>query len=107
MSPWRRRVRGPFYAVEIPPEVAEIVRDLAPEVKRQIKQALIRLAETPGAGKPLTGELAGLRSYRARRFRIVYEVAESERRLLILHIGHRRTVYEELAQRVRQRQPPQ
>jgi mRNA interferase RelE/StbE len=107
MSPWRRRVQGPFYDVEIPPEVAEIVRDLPPEAKRQIKQALTRLAETPAAGKPLTGELAGLRSYRARRFRIVYEVAESERRLLILHIGHRRTVYEELAQRVRQQQPPQ
>ena len=106
MSPWRRRVRGPLYAVEIPPEAAEIVRGLPPEVKRQIKQALIRLAETPEAGKPLTGELAGLRSYRARRFRIVYEVAGSAHRLLILHIGHRKTVYEELAQRVRQRQPP-
>jgi mRNA interferase RelE/StbE len=107
MSPWRRRVQGPLYDVEIPPEVAEIVRGLPPEVKRQIKQALIRLAETPAAGKPLTGELAGLCSYRARRFRIVYEVAEAARRLLILHIGHRRTVYEELAQRVRQQQPPQ
>jgi mRNA interferase RelE/StbE len=107
MSPWRRHVRGPFYAVAIPPEAAEIVRGLWPEVKRQIKQALIRLAETPEAGKPLNGELAGLRSYRARRFRIVYEVAETECRLSILHIGHRRTVYEDLAQRVRQRQPPQ
>jgi mRNA interferase RelE/StbE len=107
MSPWRRRVQGPFYDVEIPPEVAVIVRDLPPEVKPQIKQALIRLAESPGAGKALTGELAGLRSYRARRFRIVYEVAEAERRLLILYLGHRRTVYEELAQRVRHRQPPQ
>ena len=75
MSPWCRRVQGPFYDVEIPPEVAEIVRGIPPEVKRHIKQALIRLAETPEAGKPLTGELAGLRSYRARRFRIVYEVA--------------------------------
>jgi mRNA interferase RelE/StbE len=107
MSPWRRHVQGPSYDLEIPPEVADIVRGLSPEVKRPIKQALIRLAETPEAEKHLTRELAGLRSYRARRFRIVYEVAESERRLLILHIGHRRTVYEELAQRVRQRQPPQ
>jgi mRNA interferase RelE/StbE len=102
MSPWRRHVQGPSYDLEIPPEAADIVRGQSPEVKRQIKQALIRLAETPEAGKHLTGELAGLRSYRARRFRIVYEVTESERRLLILHIGHRRTVYEELAQRVRQ-----
>jgi mRNA interferase RelE/StbE len=107
MSPWRRHVQGPFYELEIPPEVADIVRGLSPEVKRQIKQALLRLAETPEAGRLLTGELAGLRSYRARRFRIVYRFADSECRLLILHIGHRRTVYEELSQRVRRRQLPQ
>jgi mRNA interferase RelE/StbE len=101
MSPWHRRVQGPIYHVEIPPEVADIVRGLPPEVKRQIKRALVRLAEAPEAGKLLTGELAGLRSYRARRFRIVYQFTELERRLLILHIGHRRTVYEELAQRIR------
>ena len=106
MCPGRRHVQWLFYAVEIPPEVAEIAHGLPPDVKRQIKHALIRLAETSEAGKPLTGELAGLHSYRARHFRIVYEVAASERRLLILHIGHRRTVYEELAQRVRERQPP-
>jgi mRNA interferase RelE/StbE len=107
MSPWHRHVQGPLYDLEIPPEVADFVRGLPPEVKRQIKRALIRLAETPEAGKLLTGELAGLRSYRARRFRVVYQFAESERRLLILQIGHRRTVYEELSQRVRRRQPPQ
>jgi mRNA interferase RelE/StbE len=107
MSPWHRHVQGPLYDLEIPPEVADFVRGLPPEVKRQIKQALIRLAETPEAGKLLTGELAGLHSYRARRFRIVYQFAESERRLLILQIGHRRTVYEELSPRVRRRQPPQ
>jgi mRNA interferase RelE/StbE len=107
MSPGRRHVRGSLYNIEIPPEMAEIVRGLPPAVKRQIKQALIHFAETPEAGKPLTGDLTGLHSYRARRFRIVYEVIAPERRLLILHIGHRRTVYEELAQRVRQRQLPQ
>jgi mRNA interferase RelE/StbE len=107
MSPGHRRVPGPIYQVEIPPEVADIARGLPPEIKRQIKQALVRLAKAPEAGKLLTGELSGLCSYRARRFRIVYQCAESEHRLLILHLGHRRTVYEELAHRVRRRQLPQ
>jgi len=99
MSSWESRARRPLYRVEVPPEVAEIVRNLPPEVKRQVKQALAHLGEAPDAGKVLTGELAGLRSYRARRFRIVYELAESERRLRILRVGHRRTVYEEITKR--------
>jgi len=80
------------------------IRTLPPEVKRQIKQALIHLTAFPGAGKPLTGELAGLHSYRMRRFRIVYQLTASERRLLVLHVGHRQTVYEELARRLKE--PP-
>ena len=101
MSPRDSRARGLVYRVEIPPEVADIARDLPPDVKRQIKQALVYLGKVPEAGRPLTGELAGLHSYRARRFRIVYHLVESERRVLILHVGHRRTVYEELAKRLR------
>jgi mRNA interferase RelE/StbE len=101
MSPRDRRARGPVYHVEIPPEAADIACNLPPAVKRQVKRALVYLGKVPEAGKPLTGELAGLRSYRARRFRIVYHLVESERRVLILHVGHRRTVYEELAKRLR------
>ncbi len=104
MSPKRRRAQGLLYRVEIPSQAADIVRTLPPEVKRQIKQALIHLTEFPGAGKPLTGELAGLHSYRMRRFRIVYQLTASERRLLVLHVGHRQTVYEELARRLKE--PP-
>ena len=100
MSSRRRRATGAFYHVEIPPEVADIVRSLPPEIKRQIKQSLIQLSESPQVGKPLIEELAGLRSFRARRFRIVYQLAESERRLLVLHVGHRRTIYEELVRRL-------
>jgi hypothetical protein len=36
MSPRDRRARGPVYRVEIPPEVADIARNLPPDVKRQV-----------------------------------------------------------------------
>jgi mRNA interferase RelE/StbE len=101
MSPRRRGAHGFLYRVEISSEAADIIRTLPPEVKRQIKQALVHLTEFPGAGKPLTEELAGLHSYRARRFRIVYQFTASERRLLVLHVGHRKTVYEELSRRLK------
>lgn len=63
MSPRRRHAEGPFYRLEIPPEVADTIRQLPPEVKRRIKQAFVQLSETPEVGKLLTGEFAGLRSY--------------------------------------------
>ena len=98
--------QGPIYRVELAPEVADIVRGLPPEVKRQVKQALTYLRNHPDAGKILIGELAGLRSYRARRFRIVYQLAESPRCVLILYVGHRRTVYEELTRWIKNQQRP-
>jgi mRNA interferase RelE/StbE len=101
MSPRRRRAHGLLYRVEVSSEAVDIIRTLPPEVKRQIKQALVHLTEFPGAGKPLTEELAGLHSYRARRFRIVYQLTSSERRLLVLHVGHRKTVYEEISRRLK------
>jgi mRNA interferase RelE/StbE len=105
MSSGENRAQGPVYRVEVPPEVADIVRNLPPDVKGQVKRALAHLGEHPDAGKVLTGELTGLRSYRARRFRIVYQLAESARRLRILHVGHRRTVYEELTKRLGDQRP--
>jgi mRNA interferase RelE/StbE len=101
MSPRRRGAHGFLYRVEVSVEAADIIRTLPPEVKRQIKQALVHLTECPGAGKPLTEELAGLHSYRARRFRIVYQCISAERRLLVLHVGHRKTVYEEISRRLK------
>jgi mRNA interferase RelE/StbE len=106
MSQGRGRAKGASYQVEIPPEVAAAVRSLPPDIKRQIKQTLRRLAGTPEAGKLLTGELAGLRSYPARRFRIVYQLIEAQRRLLVLHIAHRRTVYEELTRKLKGQDAP-
>jgi mRNA interferase RelE/StbE len=52
-------------------------------------------------GEPLLRELAGLWKYEVRRFRIVYEIDRKRRLLKIFAIGHRREVYEELAEQVR------
>jgi mRNA interferase RelE/StbE len=105
MNSGENRAHDLGYRVEIPSEVADIVRHLPPDVKRQVKQAVAHLGENPDAGKVLTGELAGLRSYRARRFRLVYQLTESARRLCILHVGHRRTIYEELAKYLGDQRP--
>lgn len=90
------------YRPDIPPHVAEIVRHLPPELKRGIKQALRSLSSDPFAGAPLLGELTGLWRIKVRRFRIVYELDRKARLIRIFAIGHRREVYEEIANRLRQ-----
>jgi mRNA interferase RelE/StbE len=49
----------------------------------------------------LLRELVGLWKYKVRRFRIVYEIDRKKRMLKIFAIGHRREVYEELAEQFR------
>jgi len=90
------------YRPDIPPHLAEIVRHLPPELKRGIKQAFRSLSADPFAGVPLTGELTGLWRMKVRRFRIIYEPDRKARMIRIFAIGHRREVYEEIAERLRQ-----
>ena len=89
------------YRPDIPPHVAEIVRHLPPDVKRSVKQALKSLSADPFAGVPLIRELSGLWRFKVRRFRIIYELDRKARVIRILAVGHRREVYEELADRLR------
>ena len=91
------------YRLAIPPHVADVIRRLPPDVKRSVKQAMRALASQPDAGEPLRRELEGLWKYRARRFRVVYAVDRARRLVQILAVGHRRTIYEEAAERVRKK----
>jgi len=95
------------YRPDVPPHVAEIVRHLPPDVKRSIKQALKSLSADPSSGAPLIRELSGLWKFKVRRFRIIYELDRKARVIRIFAIGHRREVYEELADRLRRAAPRQ
>ena len=87
---------------DIPPHVANLIRHLPPDLKGSIKQALRSLSSHPFSGEPLLRELAGLWKYKVRRFRIVYRINRKDRVIRIFAIGHRREVYEELAEQLRQ-----
>ena len=90
------------YRPDIPHPIAELIRHLPPELKRVVKQALRTLSADPFAGTPLIGELAGLWRIKVRRFRIIYEPDRKARVIRIFAIGHRREVYDELAEQLRQ-----
>jgi mRNA interferase RelE/StbE len=83
----------------IPPEVAEVIRHLPPEIKRAVRAAIRTIGTNPAVGTTLQGELAGLWKYRVDRFRIVYRIRNKVVR--IEAVGQRRSVYEELAELVR------
>ena len=78
-------------------ETRVLISHLSPNLKRKVKEALRDLAGDPNLGKPLQDELSGLSSYRIGRFRIIYQVHFAKRRLHLITIGPRKTVYRELA----------
>ena len=89
MRPWR---------VEFSPAVAKVVRHLPPEIKALVREAVRAIVSDPELGDALQGELEGLRKFRVRRYRIVYAVNARRRRIEIHAVGHRRSVYDEIAE---------
>ena len=82
------------YHVAVPPQVEMSVKHLHPGLKKKIKEALKLLEENPHTGKPLQGKLAGLMSFRATYYRIVYRVVLRKKWIEIVDIGPRKTIYE-------------
>ncbi len=85
---------------DIPPHVAAVIRTLHPDLKQLIKSAIRAIAADPECGEPLKRELDGLRKYRVRRFRVVYAVDHKRRVIRLMAVGHRRSVYEALTERI-------
>ena len=84
--------RGP--RLRVPGELATLIRGLHPELKRKVRAGLDTIRTDAQAGKELRDDLAGLRSLRIGRFRIIYRIAP--RGLIeLVAIGPRRSIYEE------------
>ncbi len=89
----------PMRRLRVPDDVAALIRGLHPDLKRRVRSALADVVEDPDIGKSLREDLAGLRSCRVGRFRIVYRVSDAA--IEIIAVGPRRTIYEETWRRVR------
>jgi mRNA interferase RelE/StbE len=81
------------YRLRIPDNVAKLVRGMHPHLKRKIKGSFRLILSSPNEGKALKDELAGLRSFRVSRFRIIYRVQKNV--VEIVAIGPRERIYEE------------
>ena len=78
----------------IPPLLVERIRRLHPRIRRKLRAGFDQLQSEPHAGKPLKEELAGLRSLRVNRFRIVYRIVCADE-IDIVAVGPRSSIYQE------------
>lgn len=61
--------------------------------KDRAKEAFLRLMDNPSIGKPLSSNLKGIWSLRIGKYRILYEIDEFNKELLISAIGLRKNIY--------------
>ena len=80
--------------VQLALTAAEAFKRLNPEIRKQLKLGLKELADNPYAGKELQDELTEFRSYRIKRYRIVYSIHDGGRILKVYMVGHRREIYD-------------
>ena len=84
-----------MYEVAITPEGLRHLRRLPDKIRIAAIEAILGpIAENPQrSGKALVGELAGLFSARRGDYRIIYEILEVARTVLVHRVQHRRAVY--------------
>jgi len=86
------------WRIEFDADAARDFRKLDPSAQRQIRRYLrdrIATDDDPRRfGKPLAGDLSGLWRYRVADFRLVCRIEDDRVVVLVLAVGHRRSVYD-------------
>ncbi len=82
------------YKLRVPDEIVSLIRGMHPNLKKRVRAAFNEILNDPYCGKALKEELADLRSFRIKRFRIIYKVS-SKKEMRIVALGPRRYIYEE------------
>ena len=82
---------APQKRLKLSKELYALTRHLHPGLKRKVRVALGEILREPTAGKALKEELAGLRSLRVGKLRIIYRLAP--RHVEIVAVGPRRRIY--------------
>ena len=81
--------------IRFTPEAARLLSIIHPENKKLIKAAIKEIRQDPHSGDDLEEELSGFKSYKIKRYRILYKINEEENVIEVYYIGHRKDVYEQ------------
>ena len=92
-------MKRPVHQLRVPADVARLIQNLHPSLKRKVRGALEQILADPHSGKALKDELEGLRSFRVGRFRIIYRIATGKQ-IGLVAIGPRAIIYEETYRRI-------
>jgi mRNA interferase RelE/StbE len=82
------------HKLRVPDEIVSLIRGMHPFLKKRVKYALKEISHDPYCGKSLKEKLTGLRSYRLKRFRIIYKIS-TNKEISIIALGPRKYIYEE------------
>lgn len=85
-----------MYEVVLSERAGSYYEKLPADAQRRINKAIDSLEINPLFGphiKKLSGKLKGLFRYRLGRLRIIYQVVESELKVLVIEIGPRGDIY--------------
>jgi mRNA interferase RelE/StbE len=93
------------YKLLVPDDTASLIRGMHPNLKKRIKAAFNEILNDPFCGKALKEELAGLRSFRIKRFRIIYKISP-KKELSIVALGPRKYIYEETFRIIQKQKKP-
>jgi mRNA interferase RelE/StbE len=91
-------MKSAAYRILYTREAKRTIDKLDHSVRKLVQKAVESLAVEPERGKPLSHELAGLRSLRTSDYRIIYRAQGGELVVLVVAIGHRREVYKRLGE---------
>ena len=75
-----------MYKIIYTREAKTAIDKLTLKKKRQVKDAIGRIARKPKIGKQLTHELTGLLSYRSGTYRIIYRIYHKEVLVFVVSI---------------------
>ena len=94
------------FSMRYTPEASRLLSKLHPENKKLIRAALEDLRNNPYAGRDLQEELYGYKSFKLKRYRVLYNINEEENTIQIFHIGQRKDVYEQFHRLLNQLKKP-
>jgi mRNA interferase RelE/StbE len=84
------------YKIRLTHTAAGIIAKLHPSNRKIVRQALDEIRLNPYSGYDLQEELSGFKSFRSKRYRVIYKVDELGQSIDVYLVGHRLDVYEQL-----------
>lgn len=84
------------YELEIPEKLKKVFEKLKKKDKSRaeiLKRRIKEILENPFIGKPLTGDMVGVRRIHVRPFILSYEILEDEKIVRLLDYDHHDNIY--------------